>query len=216
MIKIEIIFNSNSFKEDYNEKKIILESSENLNIFSDIENISFNNRNELKSLFDNVKGTDTNSLKVVFYEKNLIKWANAKYYEQQALKSMGLIYDWLELGLLNPDDIDISKNFFNEFIIDWNYKPGNQNSLYLIDSRYTQNLKNIDSLNKLVQLNLLCKVILNNGAYENYFIPLMTPGVPIEYFKTAKDLSGNATQKIWKNLLSERSLRIDSWLKNRF
>lgn len=216
MIKIEIIFNSNSFSEDYIERKIILESSNRINIISDVENITFDNRRELMSLFDNVKGTDTNSLKVVFYEKNLIKWANATYYEQQALKSMGLLYDWLELGLSNPDDIDVSKNIYNEFIVDWNYKPGNQNSLYLIDKKYTNSFSKINSLNKLVELNLLCKVILNNGDYENYFIPLMTPGVPFEYFKTNTDKSGSATQKIWKDLLRERSIRIDSWLKNRF
>ena len=89
-----------------------------------------------------------------FYERNYNKWANANFYEQQAFKSLVLIYHWLELSLSNPNDLDVRNNLYNEFIVDWNYTPGSQNTIYLISENNVNNDINITLLNQLVKLNL--------------------------------------------------------------
>lgn len=222
MEKVTITFNKEPFNKNYDEENIELQSSFKYNdkifIKSKIENIEFSDRSDLINLFEKIRGTDVNSLKLKFYERNYNKWANANFYEQQAFKSLVLIYHWLELSLSNPNDLDVRNNLYNEFIVDWNYTPGSQNTIYLISENNVNNDINITLLNQLVKLNLLCKIIvtINKKELQNYFIPPLTPGIPLKYFKSEYDLNGLNTNKLWKNLLKERDLKIKNWVTNRF
>jgi len=222
MSKIEIRFNSESFNSEFVEESLKLISSfkynEIIKIESPIQDIVFRDRNELLALFEGIRGSDINSLKIKFYEHNYIKWANANFYEQQAFKTIVLIYHWLELSMANPNDLDIKTNLFNEFIVDWNYTPGNQNTIYLIAENYNKDPETVKLLDKLVKVNLLSKltVEINNYSYSNYFIPLLTPGVPLEFFKSSFDINGINTNKLWKNLLRDREIRVKNWFNNRF
>ncbi len=222
MTEIEITFNSGSYISTYIEDSIKLKSSfkhnEKIQIESKIENIVFENRYDLLQLFEKLRGCDNNNLKLKFYENNYLKWANANFYEQQTFKSLVLIYHWLELSLANPEDLDIKKNFYNEFIVDWNYTPGLQNTIFLIPENYIKNIETKKFLNNLVKVNLLCRVTITNHkeTFQNYFIPLLTPGVPIEYYKTEFDIDGIKTFELWKKLLKDKDIRIKNWVTNRF
>ncbi|KFF22916.1 hypothetical protein [Chryseobacterium sp. JM1] len=222
MNKIEINYNIESFSsKEYNNGHIKIQIAKNvfekISLESNVENIVFENRFELVSLFEKIRGTDTNSLTIKFYEKKFFKWAKANFYEQQAFKSLLLIYTWLELSLMNPNDLDIKKGFFNEFIIDWNFKPQSQHSIYLLnESVIIPN--NFIYLDKLLELNLLnrIEITLEDKILKNYFIPLLTPGVSLEYFISDFDKNGQKTQRLWKQILKDRDYRIQTWVNNRF
>lgn len=222
MIKIEIIFNKESYLSQYQEESIIMTSTfkynDEIKITSPIDEIVFSNRKKLIDLFEQLRGTDNEGLKLKFYENNLLKWARANFYEQQAFKSLVLIYHWLELALENPNDLDVKKNFYNEFIVDWNYSPKFQNTIFLLPEKYTKQSKKEQFLNNLVAANLLCKINIYrvNDIIENYFIPALTPGVPIDYYKTDFDPDGLKSYNLWKELLNDRDYRIKSWINNRF
>jgi hypothetical protein len=222
MTNIEIIFNKESYIANYVEESIKLISSfkynEEIKIESIIEDIIFPNRHELIKLFEKLRGSDNSNLKLKFYESNLMKWANANFYEQQSFKSLVLIYHWLELALSNPEDLDVKKNLYNEFIVDWNFSPGFQNTIFLIPEKYLQKSDQVNLLDNLVTVNLLCKIIITNKKtrYVNYFIPLLTPGVPIDYYKTEFDKDGLKSHELWKSLLEDRDIRIKNWVNNRF
>ncbi|MGG7469663.1 hypothetical protein ACVVIH_04000 [Chryseobacterium arthrosphaerae] len=222
MQKIKIIFNKESFKEPFKEEEITLISSfqynDKITIQSNIEDITFKNKNELTDFFNRIRGSDINNLKLKFYEEKFIKWAHADFYEQQTFKSLLLLYKWLEPGLTGHENTNIKRNFYNEFVVDWNYTPTIQNTIYLIDEKYMADVKNTELLNVLLKLNLLCKIILstNTKDYINYFIPLLTPGVPLEYFKSNNDSTGMNANRLWKELLKDRDIRLNTWIKNRF
>lgn len=222
MMKIEITFNKESYISDYLEETITMISSfkynEEIKILSSVDEIIFSNRKELIDLFEQLRGTDNESLKLKFYENNLIKWAKANFYEQQAFKSLMLIYHWLELALGNPGDLDVKKNFYNEFIVDWNYRPGFQSTIFLLPEKYSKDSKKQQLLNNLISINLLCKIKIHktDEVIENYFIPILTPGVPIDYYKTNFDPDGLKSYNLWKELLDHRNYRIKSWVDNRF
>lgn len=225
MQKIEILFNKASFQEQFEEEEIVLMSSfqhnDTITIRSNVEDIVFKNRNDIADFFDGIRGTHTNNLQIKFYERGFKEWANANFYEQQSFKSLLLLYKWLENSLSNEIitvNIGIKKNFYNEFVVDWNYTPNFQNTIYLIDEKYINDYKNIELLDVLLKLNLLCKVNLSTKTkeYSNYFIPLLTPGVPLEYFKSKNDSTGLSANKLWKELLKDREIRLSTWVTNRF
>jgi len=222
MIKIEIIFNKESYISQYQEEIITMSSSfkynEEIKITSSFDEIVFSNRKQLIDLFEQLRGTDNEVLKLKFYENNLLNWAKANFYEQQTFKSLVLIYHWLELALGNPNDLDVKKNFYNEFIVDWNYRPGFQNTIFLLPEKYVKDSTKIQLLNNLITVNLLCKIKIYrvNDVIENYFIPILTPGVPIDYYKNDFDPEGLKSYNLWRELLADRDYRIKSWTDNRF
>lgn len=222
MQTITVTFNKESFNVDPIIDSIKLSSTfkydDPIRIDSSVQNLNFNNRNELIAVFEKIKGTEVNNLKLKFFELDYREWVRANFYEQQAFKSLLLIYRWLELSLSNPNDLDVKTNLYNEFIVDWNYEPRVQNSIYLINETYTINSANKPLLDKLVDVNLLCRIHIVTELKEltNYFIPFLTPGVSNEYLKSKSDSDGSKTNKLWKTILNERNQRINNWVTNRF
>ncbi|MBB4801667.1 hypothetical protein ACHRV1_25040 [Flavobacterium aquidurense] len=222
MQNITVTFNKESFNRDSVTDSIKLCSTfkydDPIEIHSSIQNLNFKNRNELIAVFEKIRGTEVNDLKLKFFELDYREWALANFYEQQAFKSLVLIYHWLELSLSNPHDLDVKTNLYNEFIVDWNYTPRVQNTIYLINENYIIDSGNKPLLEKLVDVNLLCRIniVTELEQLTNYFIPLLTPGVSIEYLKSNSDSDGSKTNKLWKTLLNERNKRINNWVTNRF
>lgn len=222
MQNIKVTFNKESFNTDSIIDSIKLCSSfkydDPIEIESSVQNLNFNNRNELIAVFEKIRGAEANDLKLKFFELDYREWARANFYQQQAFKSLVLIYHWLELSLSNPKDLDVKTNLYNEFIVDWNYTPRVQNTIYLINENYTIDSENKPLLEKLVDVNLLCRINIVTELKEltNYFIPLLTPGVSTEYLKSKSDFDGSKTNKLWKTLLNERNKRINNWVTNRF
>ena len=222
MQNVTVTFNKESFTIDSIIDSIKLCSTfkydDPIEIHSSVQNLNFNNRNEFLEVFEKIRGAKVNDLKLKFFELDYREWARANFYEQQAFKSLVLIYHWLELSLLNPNDLDVKMNLYNEFILDWNYTPGVQNTIYLINENYTIDSENKPLLEKLVDVNLLCRINITTELKEltNYFIPLLTPGVSIEYLRSKSDSDGSKTNKLWKTILNERNKRMSNWVTNRF
>lgn len=222
MSKIEIVFNRGSYITDYDEESIVMTSSfkynELIKIESNVDTITFNNRLELDNLFEKLRGSDNDNLKLRLFQNNLVKWANANFYQQQAFKCLVLIFNWLELALGNPQDLDVSKNFYDEFVVDWNFRPGFQNTIFLLPEKYIRSTDTIKLLDNLVTVNLLLRIniVTPVAEYKNYFIPLLTPGVPLDYHKSDNDPDGTKSFNLWKQLLKDRDIRIKSWVDNRF
>jgi hypothetical protein len=222
MKRINITYNDNSFTQSPSIKNIFLEGTfvypSNFIIKSGETTTSFNSRDNLISLFEKTKGLNPNELQLYLLKNGFENWENSSFYEIQALKSILLCFHWMDLSISNEEDLDINKVLYNEFIIDWNYQINPQNSIYLLQKKYTQEEKYIHKLNKLLEINLLCKITITTEkqCFNNYFIPLLTPGVNVDYYKNKSDLNGIETNNLWRLLLKEKSIRINYWLKNRF
>ncbi|KAF0204712.1 MAG: hypothetical protein FD170_137 [Bacteroidetes bacterium] len=222
MKRIEIIYNDNSFTEKPHVKSIYLDSKfdykSNYKVSSEGKEIVFDSKNDIDNFFEKTKGLNPNEMSLYLLRFGYSNWEKASFYEMQSLKSILLCYHWLELSISNSEDLDVNKMFYDEFIVDWNYKINPQNTIYLLKKEYIEKEGQLIYLQRLLELNLLCKINLFIGGEPliNYFIPLLTPGVKLEYFKSNFDLHGNDSNKLWKKLLEDKSTRIGNWLKNRF
>ena len=222
MKRINIAYNDNSFTQGPSIKNISLEGTfiypSSFTIKSGQTTITFNTRNKLNHLFEKTRGLNPNEFQLYLLKNGFASWENSSFYEMQALKSILLCFHWMDLSISNENDLDIDKVLYDEFIIDWNYQVNPQNAIYLLQKKYTQHEKYNNQLKRLLELNLLCKITISidQEHLDNYFIPLLTPGVKLEYYKNDSDLSGIETNNLWKTLLKEKSRRINYWLKNRF
>lgn len=231
MIELKIKGNKESYqltkKVDYID--ISLDGNFDFNSNSQINfryenyNLTFENRNKLFKFAEEIRGTSLDKLILTFskyeFESSLINnLANKKSTEIGLLKAIFLIYYWIDLPLTNPTDLDLEKQLFNEFVVDWTNQPEPQKDIYFIDKRHiTPN--NRPFIQKLIDLNLLAsfKVQVNdNVTISTYFIPLVKPGVSRENFMTEFDTKGDKTYSFWKSILKDRDIRITNWINNRF
>lgn len=198
-------------------------SSSRINFRYDNYNLTFENRNKLFKFAEEIRGTSLDKLILTFskyeFESSLINnLANKKSTEIGLLKALFLIYYWIDLPLTNPTDLDLEKQLFNEFVVDWTNQPEPQKDIYFIDKRHiTPN--NRPFIQKLIDLNLLAsfKVQINdNVTISTYFIPLVKPGVSRENFMSEFDTKGDKTYSFWKSILKDRDIRITNWINNRF
>jgi hypothetical protein len=198
-------------------------SNSPINFRYDNYNLTFENRNKLFKFAEEIRGTSLDKLILTFskyeFESSLINYlANKKSTEIGLLKALFLIYYWIDLPLTNPTDLDLEKQLYNEFIVDWTNQPEPQKDIYFIDKRHiTPN--NRPFIQKLIDLNLLAsfKVQINDiEKISTYFIPLVKPGVSRENFMTEFDTKGDKTYSFWKSILKDRDIRITNWINNRF
>ncbi len=198
-------------------------SKSNISFRYDNYNLSFENRNKLFQFAEEVRGTSLDKLILTFskygFESSFVNnLANKKSQEIGLLKSIFLIYYWIDLPLTDPKNLDLEKRLFNEFVVDWTNQPEPQKDIYFIDKKHITPT-NAPLIQKLIELNLLVsfKILLNgNNTISTYFIPLVKPGVSRENFFTELDPKGNKTYDFWKNILKDRDIRITNWINNRF
>ena len=188
----------------------------------DNHNLKFENRDQLFKFSEEIRGVSLDKFILVFskygFDVSFINsLAEKKSTEIGLLKALFLIYNWIDLPLLNPSDLDLEKNLFNEFIIDWSSKPESQKDIYFISKNYISK-GNSPYLQKLMDLNLLAsfEIKTSNKIYETYFIPFTKPGVSRENFKSEFDKEGIKTYAFWKAILNGRNTRINNWMNNRF
>lgn len=137
--------------------------------------------------------------------------------EVALFKSLFLIYCWVDIAFTDAYAVNLDSKISDEFIIDINYSHNTQNDIYFIKREYITH-ENMPYIEKLMQLNLLASAFFSGsiGEYHSYFIPLIKPGVSRQLYNHQFDPSGNKTYAFWKNILSDRDWRINSWVKNRF
>lgn len=231
MIELKIKGNKESYqltkKVDYIDISLSgnfdFNSNSRINFRYDNHNLTFENRNSLYKFSEEIRGTSLDKLILTFskynFESSFINnLANKKSTEVGLLKAIFLIYYWIDLPLTNPTDLDIEKQLFNEFVVDWTNQPEPQKDIYFIDKRHITS-NNSPYIQKLIDLNLLAtfKVqIQDNLTISTYFIPLVKPGVSRENFITEFDTKGDKTYSFWKSILKDRDIRITNWINNRF
>ena len=194
-----------------------------INFCYDNNNLTFENRNRLFKFAEEIRGTSLDKLILTFskyeFESSLInKLANKKSTEIGLLKAIFLIYYWIDLPLTNPTDLDLEKQLFNEFVVDWTNQPEPQKDIYFINKKQITT-NNQPYIQKLIDLNLLASFkiqIHDKVSISTYFIPLVKPGVSRENFITEFDTKGDKTYSFWKSILKDRDIRITNWINNRF
>jgi hypothetical protein len=198
-------------------------SNSRINFQYDNYNLTFENRNRLFKFAEEIRGTSLDKLILTFskyeFESSFINnLANKKSTEIGLLKAIFLIYYWIDLPLTNPTDLDLEKQLFNEFVVDWTNQPEPQKDIYFIDKRHITP-DNRPYIQKLIDLNLLASFkvqIHDKETISTYFIPLVKPGVSRENFMTEFDTKGDKTYSFWKGILKDRDIRITNWINNRF
>jgi hypothetical protein len=226
MEEIKIKGNCKSFqihnKIEYIEVKLsgIFSSLKDFSALLDYGNyhLQFSNKQNFYTFADKVKGASLERLILLSQElqldPNFIYNLNTKGEIGISLfKSILLIYNWIEVALTDPSEINIENIIYNQFITDYTGKMESQKDIYFISSKYLSSVYG-SSIQRLIDLNLLVSATFctKKDNYQTYFIPLIKPGVSRTFFKTDFDKSGNKTYDLWKNILNERDSRIKYWL----
>jgi len=171
-------------------------------------------QNQVFQLSEKIKGCDFSKVADLLKEYNI---DNLNYQQIQSsseqeiglIKSLFLTYQWTEYAfpVIDDDEIDLSSNLFNEFIIDVNNSLGNQLDMYFLPNEVDLQ-SNITEIELLVSINLLCKVEVSHKGhqYENYFIPLLKPGTSRAYMNRL-DSTGKAF-KFWNLCLKYRDIKL--------
>lgn len=231
MIELKVQGNSNNFPKTNDTEAIQISLKGDLDKNSG-EKISFNfnnhiqlfnSKSELYEFSKEIRGTGLDKLILTFikykFDSSFVNYlGNQKSTAVGLVKALFLIYSWIELPLSHPEGLDIEKQLYNDFIVDWTNRPEPQNDLYFISKVYI-NSESEKILNKLVELNLLASfqiIYSTERTIDSYFIPLIKPGVPRGNFKSDFDIDGHKTYTFWKTLLNERDFKIRSWINNRY
>lgn len=182
----------------------------------------FDNRHSVFQISEKIKGTNIDRLILILQDYSidsnfLNDLKNKSLTEISLLKALFLIYNWVELPMSDPTEMNLEKQIFNDFIIDYTGNVGTQEDVYFIDKKHIRD-ENLPLLQRLMDLNLLAKAEIQteNKTYETYFIPLLKPGIPFEYFRTEFDKTGKKTNDLWKSILFDRDLRFKRWINNRY
>ncbi|MGZ4041649.1 MAG: hypothetical protein ACXVNM_01185 [Bacteroidia bacterium] len=184
--------------------------------------LPFENRNALFKFAEDTRGSSSDKLILLLnkynFDQNFIKsLTDKKVTEIGLLKAIFLIYNWIELPLNSPADLNLRKQISDEFVVDWTNEPESQKDIYFINERHV-NEYNSSSIQKLIELNLLVALNIKtlDITLQSYFIPLIKPGIPRELFETPVDPKGTKTHNLWQQILQERNIRISNWVNNRF
>jgi len=230
MIKLKVSGNKHSFQLYEKVELINIELKSNfkttpnspITISYNNSHLTFENRKHIIRFIKEIRGggKDKLILTLTRFKANnefIATIENKKTTEIGLIKSIFLIYHWIELYVSNPKDLDVKKQIFDEFIIDWTNQPESQNDIYFIKEKHITKV-NIRMINRLVELNLLAsfKIIYPEGNnIQAYFIPLIKPGVSKEHFKSLQDETGNENYNFWKTILEDRDKRITKWINTR-
>lgn len=186
------------------------------------KNVQFETINDLQSFSENIRGKSKEAIILSFMQKKQNENFAKYLFESNSttvdlIKSLFLIYYWIELPLLNMRDFNIRSNIFNEFVVDWTFRPESQKDIYFIKDIYINDGNKI-YLDKLIELNLLAQFEISHFGDENYityFTTLNRPGVSKDLFKI-DSLNDDKAYVLWKNILFDRDKRMSNWVNNRY
>jgi len=182
----------------------------------------FENRHELFKFSEEIRG---------FGLDRLILWCGQYGFDNQFvrdlaaknsieigfLKSIFLVYHWIELPLTDPKELKLENQIFYEFVVDWTNVPVPQQDIYFIPKELIKE-ENMLIISKLMTLNLLIKMEIKSDKVDllSYFIPLVKPGVSKEYFRLNSDDTSYEAYTFWDEILKRRHKRLSRWSKTRF
>lgn len=184
----------------------------------------FNDTQHLLGFCKEIQGSDLSSLLLAFSKYNLSDeyfdyLNNTNKIELSLLKSLFIIYYWIHLAVdENGVEIDLEKMIYDNFTLDLSLKHKKQRDIYFISKKYLNN-KYLSKIERLVQLNLLSKLEVQNTNKRNYFtyfIPFIKPGVNRSLFGDIEGFTREELVNFWNSLLNERNRSIHNWQKNRF
>lgn len=182
-------------------------------------NIVIGNLNwyDLTTLANKIRGCDYEDTFSILGEFNIVYTrTRAKTFQEIGLiKALFNILIWIEHDLKTLIISSLEKNIFDEFVLDYTGKRGNQQDIFFIPKRIKEDVSTQKSLNILEKLNLLCKVEINNfdvTPISNYFIPFYKPGVNIEEFIAFDKEHGEQAYKFFRSLLQYRENRIKKFV----
>ncbi|MDH2208591.1 MULTISPECIES: hypothetical protein [unclassified Empedobacter] len=234
---MKLIVESNNFlyykNSEYKKFKIelngtlIYNSENNISVTIDQESkIFFKQLNQLHSFCEEIRGKSKEEILYYILKNNIEKSNNLiktiENFNEVSLntfKSIFLLYHWLEIPLINQNESDIDKTLYNDFVIDWTFRPESQKDIYLIKKEYIKS-DNFEYLNHLKKINLLSEFRIEPYIGQQllaFFIPLNQPGVSKALFDF-KDSNGviRSSYSLWKSILKDRDTRISNWINNRF
>ncbi|KAF2340799.1 hypothetical protein [Flavobacterium tistrianum] len=231
MVIIDIIANRKSYFFTKEVKTINLRLSGDLDLLEEknkvifcLDNKTFHltSSKDLYILGNEIKGKRENEI-IPTVSKYIIESESFKLIpfngviEIELIKSVFLIYGWLDLLFKSPYDQRIESLIYNQFLVDLTNKIEPQKDIYFIDKKYDDK-KYHHFINRLIDLNLLAKITITSQGqnYNSYYIPLTKPGIGKEEFKTVGDEKGEKTHELWKRILFERDQRLTNWIKNRY
>jgi len=173
---------------------------------------TFPNRLALIEIAKHIRGNPLRSWGTLFAELgyqniDISLFGKITLQSENIVKSLLLVYIWLDLCILSPSSIDIKSMIYDEFAVDSSNSPGPVNDIYFLPLDMQSSKQIID---KLFLLNLLChlSLSLDSGKLESYFIPLAKPGVRIDLFQEKGELNGGITYKFWRSALRKRDLKM--------
>lgn len=197
-------------------------------IIEKFEYLRFANINSFHLFSEEIRGKSKESVLYNILKHNIEKSENFIAYLERlnefsfnSFKSIFLIYNWLEIPLLNQEenDFDINKNLYDDFVIDWTFRPESQKDIYLIKKDYIVR-ENLDYLEHLKKINLLTEITIypyRNERLISYFIPLNQPGLSKSLFEFEDEFGiRKNSYSLWKRILRDRDIRIGNWINNRY
>jgi hypothetical protein len=172
-----------------------------------------------------IRGTSPSGISLILAEFHLLSnmeavtnFSRKPLTEINLFKSVFLIYDWVQIAYTDAYAVSLGSKIYNEFIVDFNNKPGSQEDIYFIRHELI-NETTKPLLERLIDINLLASASFAGGGlgvYTTYFITLDKPGMPREAFRHSQDPMGDKTYNLWKLILQDRDFRFSLWTKNRF
>ncbi|MCB2218981.1 MAG: hypothetical protein KQI35_01210 [Bacteroidetes bacterium] len=122
-----------------------------------------------------------------------------RIYQENFLKSIFMLYYWLDLSLLEKS-IDIEEMIFDQVILEYTSRPGKVNFLYCVPKNMV--IQHPENLNELVRLNMLYKIEIESFSnYETFCVPFFELGIPVRMLK-------NDTKKIWDKIILKANKRV--------
>lgn len=132
--------------------------------------------------------------------------------EINLLKSIFLIYYWIELPLLNQKKEILEELLFNNFFVDMKNEAGLLDSVYFISKKHITDT-NIPYIQNLIDKNLLVsfEIQVNQSMLiSSYFVPLIKDSVTINNINNLLSNKGALTHRLWDDILQERNYKIDN------
>ena len=230
-MELKIIGNRESFyltqNVDFLEISLIgnfdLYSDSRIRFIYDHQEYSFRNRKDLFKFSERVKGAEREKIGFLLQEFEFPPGFSNSFIrksqtETSLFKSLFLIEYWLDLHLSKKNflhDPSIESLIFDNFVVEYTSRPGTQEDIYFIGKELIQK-SNEPYLKKLKEINLLAELRLRDYDREiiSFFVPLLKPGIPKEYFRIKSE--GLGAYKLWQKILNARDFRISTWFKERY
>jgi hypothetical protein len=180
---------------DYSKSRITLKSANN--------QVAIIQADALFKLANKIRGCEFNEIKSIMEDAQVESNFTYSIIEQEVIKAFFNSFLWLEFCLIESEDVDITLQMYDEFIIDLNGRPERQRDIYFPPFDYFQ-----AHSSQLESLYLSAKIgkieVRTSSLHINYFIPFNK-----EFFRP------NFNDPTLRELAQYRQVRINDFMKYR-